>query len=291
MSSPISEQYGTVENQNLQLEQQAAERKATQSVAPAEEIQSELQDKGSGAAQGDKVSLSGTAQGLAKYQEEPVELADGEYKVAAVVPENSEAVNMATATMKSGRTLVVDRIISSPEGREKTNENLFGYRANVYKPGGELEFSFIMQRDTIFNENEDGSLNVQDYIEGAESSGDDYIVGHEGKNMKGGAGDDTVILSKGEFGSVRNIDTRAGDDSIQAQGAIRNVNINTGAGNDVVAAEKTIRFSNVDTGDGDDLIPAKDGFYKSSVSTGRGMILFADIRFMVEFLIRQKAMI
>lgn len=294
MVSPISNQDGSAGAPAATPTEAPAAAVSTESVAKV----GQTADKG-GQNQGDKLDLSDDAKNLSKHQGSPLQLADGQYSVTNEVPEGAETETMASVTTQSGRTLTIAKVMFAGGQNKTFGGDHYGFQANVYDPAGKLEYSFVLKKDTILSEDEDGSLNVSDYTKGAETDGDDIIITQEGKDVSGGKGNDTIVdlygkIHKGEAdinsmsidggdgddtiivkGEMRQktVNTGAGDDTIQSDGRIYHSDINTGEGDDTinVSGENAhIDQSNITMGDGDDTIVASNGVWGGNVDTGAG---------------------
>ena len=159
----------------------------------------------------------------------------------------------------------------------------YGYRAVITSADGQSSQSYLLKSDTIINEDADGVLNISSYTAGAESSGDDLIVGFEGRALRGGSGNDTIIDMSADYnensgqpgaapggapGSVPGsadigaasavIDSGSGDDTVILVGErVMSVSVSTGSGNDTVISTGDIEISRLDTGSGDDTVKVR----------------------------------
>jgi len=102
MVSPISGQDSSVGSPAAAPTEAPAAAVSIESVAKVGQVA----DKG-GQRQGDNLDLSDDAKNLSKHQQNPLQLADGQYSVTAEMPEGATAETMASVTTQSGRTLVL----------------------------------------------------------------------------------------------------------------------------------------------------------------------------------------
>ena len=188
-----------------------------------------------------------------------VEISEQGKKLAATQKQEAAKIAgknnvIASMTFKSGRTVNIEKVIFENESdaldqpgtftdeHRATRGQKFGFRVNIFDPTGRTEKTFLLREDTILNEDESGKLQMKKYVEGAETEGNDLIIGLEGKNLRGGDGDDTIVELSGShlddydysLESLE-IDTGNGNDTVFVQGDVSTGNrIMTGDGNDSV---------------------------------------------------------
>ena len=237
---------------------------------------------------GDELSISNDAKSLSKHRLDVAEKNDGKYELTSIITDDAEFKTIASAKTDSGRNIVVEQITQNTKYFVKNGEGgsdmvAYGFRASVYDANGKLEYNFMLQRDTIINENEDGSLNISDYSIGDETDGDDFIIGKSGSSLAGGSGDDTfVVVAKKNYSGeetmggyssrdATSVDGGDGDDNITIASTnfSAKVNIDTGAGDDTISSSVHINDSVISTGDGNDTIDI-EGAVESAVTTGDG---------------------
>ncbi|KAF0232798.1 MAG: hypothetical protein FD177_2155 [Desulfovibrionaceae bacterium] len=212
---------------------------------------------------GDTVDISQEARDRATAQKDAS--ASAETAGASIIPEGSIVDTVASATTKSGRQISVQRYSSAPAselyGYTKQNAG-FGYTVSILDASGKTEQQFTLSQDTMVTEQEDGTLLVGSYKNGDETSGNDFIIGMNGKELSGGDGDDTIVELTADRASTRGDKTIAagsisggtGDDSVVLVGKSINANVDTGDGNDTITASGDLYTSNISTGAGDDKI-------------------------------------
>ena len=143
-----------------------------------------------------------------------VEISEQGKKLAATQKQEAAKIAgknnvIASMTFKSGRTVNIEKVIFENESdaldqpgtftdeHRATRGQKFGFRVNIFDPTGRTEKTFLLREDTILNEDESGKLQMKKYVEGAETEGNDLIIGLEGKNLRGGDGDDTIVELSG----------------------------------------------------------------------------------------------
>ncbi|WP_027722869.1 calcium-binding protein [Maridesulfovibrio zosterae] len=284
MSLPISSTNNIIASQNTDITSKKSENVAKVDSNKAEGIEEYLKSD-----KGDELSISNDAKSLSKHRLDFAEKNDGKYELTSFITDDAEFKTIASAKTDSGRNIVVEQIMQHTKALVKNGEGgsdmvAYGFRASVYDADGKLEYNFMLQRDTIINENEDGSLNISDYFTGDETDGDDFIIGKSGSHLAGGAGDDTfVVVANESYSGVESMgrgysnskDTSVeggdGDDNIAiaSTNIYAKVNVDSGAGNDTISASGYVHDSVISTGDGNDTIDIQ-GVQDSTITTGEG---------------------
>jgi hypothetical protein len=228
---------------------------------------------------GDTVDISQEARDLAAAQKD----ADAETAGASIIPDGLIVDTVASATTKSGRQISVQRYSSAPAseiyGYTKQSAG-FGYTVSVLDATGKAEQQFKLSQDTIISEQEDGTLRIGNYTNGDETSGNDFIIGMNGKELSGGDGDDTIVDLTADRASARgnktiaagNISGGAGDDTVVLVGKSIEASVDTGDGNDTITASGDLSTTNISTGAGDDKISVGGNFLVEGgkLTTGDG---------------------
>ncbi len=290
MPSSITGQSGSVDNQIYVDEEKI--KKNLEVQATEKELDANNKKDTDFPSTGDVVSISEAGAKQASHDTKSVDLPDGAYTTAPEKPEGSETLTIASTTMSSGRTVVVDKIWKPNKEAFKVGGAFYGYQASIFGADGELEGCFTLKKDTIINEGKDGKLNINDYVKGDETEGDDLIIGLNNKDLSGGDGNDTIVELSGDYNEEKvktegdaeeqkeaeegklsvgvSIDGGSGNDRVFVHGGrYSNVSfIDTGSGDDSVKYDRA-KDVTIDTGSGDDSITA-GVIYQSTVRTGSG---------------------
>ncbi|UJX40976.1 hypothetical protein K9F62_20210 [Desulfovibrio sp. JY] len=169
---------------------------------------------------------------------------------------------VAKAVTSSGRQIIINRATPRADAGSQNTEAAgddaaAAYTLTVLDNSGQEERVLDLTGDVILGENADGSLSVDAYAPGKETSGDDIIIAASGGVMHGGDGNDTLIA----LNSTRKMEIDGGDgnDTVYVEaGDAWTGHIDTGAGNDQVVAKGLLLNSVINTGDGDDSVDAGD---------------------------------
>ena len=254
---------------------------------------------GSSAAQtdaptGDTVALSAEGRQLAAAIPSPVLTEPGAAPSpidATSAQELGEAVLVGTATTQSGRKVTIEQYNpATAAGNGVSLEPRTGYMVTIAATDQQEQQRFMLNGNTIINEDENGALHVSAYTPGQETDGNDIIIGQLATPLRGGAGDDTIFVTGDQYGGT--IDAGAGNDTVMIVGNVMDSTISMGDGNDTLqtgsvfggtismgAGNDTLQATalrgnsrlNVDTGDGNDSITTKSiGGGQVNLNTGNG---------------------
>lgn len=146
------------------------------------------------ASSGDTVTISAEARNLAASQ--PITIASGAgLSSAGSLPDTTATSLVTSFTTQSGRQLSLSKYATTGDGAATTGQGASssGYLLTIGGSGQGGSQSYLLSGDVMINEDVSGALSVASYTAGAETSGNDIIIGLSGNAINGGQGNDTLI--------------------------------------------------------------------------------------------------
>jgi hypothetical protein len=178
-----------------------------------------------------------------------------------------KAVLVGTATTQSGRKVTIEQYNPATAADNGVSpEPRTGYMVTIAATDQQEQQRYMLNGNTIINEDENGALHVSAYSQATD--GNDIIIGLLDTSLSGGAGDDTLFDFR--QGGMGNIDGGAGDDTIVVSGVHSVGYIHSGDGNDTINFTGNVVGADISTGDGNDTVNIAGSVYGGNISLGAG---------------------